>query len=413
MSHLERRRQLWYALLTIPADLREHFGKIRFVQSLGTADKREAEIIAGPVIASWRGQIRQAKGQSNPLQQEALRWKQELRSKAGDPMQLTIAEEFLVDRAGEIESTKGASVADEFHGLATGSRTPSNILIEEWKAQVDLTQKTKDQMFKDVDLMVSKFGSLQEITKGNVKRWMDEIAKTGKGPASQKRIISFCRNYWNYLQSHEAVPADADPFFKVLNITKAKKASTGGSWVPFQPEEVVKLWNAANEKKDDTLADLIKLGAYTGARIEELCSLKLTEVTSKAFRITDSKTEAGIREVPIHSALLPLVNKMKDASTDDYLISGLTFNKYDDRSNAIGKRFGRLKDVEGFGSQHVFHSIRKTLTTLLENAGISENLAADIVGHEKPRITYGLYSGGATLELKREALEKVKYPFKK
>ena len=35
----------------------------------------------------------------------------------------------------------------------------------------------------------------------------------------------------------------------------------------------------------------------------------------------------------------------------------------------------------------------------LSNAlGISENLAADIVGHEKPRITYGLYSGGSSLE---------------
>lgn len=37
---------------------------------------------------------------------------------------------------------------------------------------------------------------------------------------------------------------------------------------------------------------------------------------------------------------------------------------------------------------------------------------ADIVGHEKPRITYGLYSGGASMETEREALEKVRYPFR-
>jgi hypothetical protein len=48
--------------------------------------------------------------------------------------------------------------------------------------------------------------------------------------------------------------------------------------------------------------------------------------------------------------------------------------------------------------------------TQLENAGVSENLAADIVGHEKPRITYGLYSGGATLEVKRAAVVKLRYP---
>jgi integrase len=54
---------------------------------------------------------------------------------------------------------------------------------------------------------------------------------------------------------------------------------------------------------------------------------------------------------------------------------------------------------------HVFHSVRKTVGTLLENAGVTENVASDILGHEKPRITYGLYSGGASLEVKRAAVE--------
>jgi hypothetical protein len=32
-----------------------------------------------------------------------------------------------------------------------------------------------------------------------------------------------------------------------------------------------------------------------------------------------------------------------------------------------------------------------------------------IVGHEKPRITYGLYSGAASLKVKAEALAKLSY----
>jgi len=51
------------------------------------------------------------------------------------------------------------------------------------------------------------------------------------------------------------------------------------------------------------------------------------------------------------------------------------------------------------------------LVTLLENQGVGENVAADIVGHEKPRITYGLYSGGTTLEVMREAIEKISFEF--
>ena len=57
------------------------------------------------------------------------------------------------------------------------------------------------------------------------------------------------------------------------------------------------------------------------------------------------------------------------ASQDGYLLSGLTFNKYGDRSNAIGKRFGRLKQSLGFSEKKVFHSIRKTVVTLLEDGG--------------------------------------------
>ena len=92
------------------------------------------------------------------------------------------------------------------------------------------------------------------------------------------------------------------------------------------------------------------------------------------------------------------------------MFSGLTFNKYGDRSNAIGKRFGRMKSAMGFTESHVFHSIRKTVTTLLENAGVPESVAADILGHEKPTITYGLYSAGTSLAVRREAIEKLSYP---
>ena len=48
--------------------------------------------------------------------------------------------------------------------------------------------------------------------------------------------------------------------------------------------------------------------------------------------------------------------------------------------------------------RYIFHIFQKTVVTLLEQECISENLAADIVGHEKPSITYGLYSGGYSLE---------------
>lgn len=45
----------------------------------------------------------------------------------------------------------------------------------------------------------------------------------------------------------------------------------------------------------------------------------------------------------------------------------------------------------------------------LRNAGAPENAVADIVGHEKTTMTYGLYSGGLSLAVKRDALAKLAY----
>jgi hypothetical protein len=38
-------------------------------------------------------------------------------------------------------------------------------------------------------------------------------------------------------------------------------------------------------------------------------------------------------------------------------------------------------------------------------AGVRENVSTDILCHEKPTMTYGLYSVGASLATKREAIE--------
>jgi len=95
------------------------------------------------------------------------------------------------------------------------------------------------------------------------------------------------------------------------------------------------------------------------------------------------------------------------------LISGLTFNKYENKSNALGKRFGRLKSSLGFSSLQVFHSIRKTVATTFENKEVLENIVADIIGHDKPRITYGSYSSGTTLKVKKQKIELLNYDWNK
>lgn len=274
-------------------------------------------------------------------------------------------------------------------------------------------------MSRDVRLLVERFSLIEDITYSSVFEWAESLEVNGKTVSSRIRILKGCKNYWGYLKAKKLVAIESNPFTNLVSKPKGKASRKLKANAPYTPEEVVKLWNEAQVQTrygkpycDQQLADLILLSAYTGTRIEELCSLKLADVTEHSFKFIDSKTEAGIREVPIHSKLLPTIKRLKDESKDGYLMTKLPSDQYDKRSGVMSKRFGILKTKLGFSSRvYTAHSFRSTLVTMLENSGISENLAADIVGHKKPRVTYGLYSGGATVELMRDALEKVSYPF--
>jgi integrase len=412
MPNIEKRRNVWYATLHVPGDVRLQLGKSKLFQSLKTTDKRTAETRAAVVVAKWKAEIAQARGTSDPFLNEAMNWRRSVEQHDDKDL----AESILLEHVETVvEPVKGFQTAKQFYDIASGQRRALALIVPEWKAGLQLAPKTIDQMVKDVGRMVAKFPTTEGLDRKSVRKWLEGLS-TGPeqlSPSSIRRIVGFCRNFWRYLQETQEVSSDSESPFVVPSFAKESKRSKTSSkngWIPFHPADVMKLHQKATEKKDHQLADLILIGAYTGARIEEICSIKVSDVGLDFLKITDSKTSAGVRTIPIHSALTDTVERLKKESTDGYLLSGLTFNKYDDRSNAVGKRFGRLKDASGYGEKQVFHSIRKTVVTLLENAGVSENLTADIVGHDKPRITYGLYSGGANLEVMREALEKIRYP---
>lgn len=198
-----------------------------------------------------------------------------------------------------------------------------------------------------------------------------------------------------------------DPFHKVILTDRGKMKAPRDV---FEPHEVVQLWKMAKDDKEDVLADLILMAAYTGARINELCSLMVKDVTDDVLSIIDSKTYAGIRDVPIHSQIQSVVRRLKDDSKDGYLLPALAFDKFGNRSNTMSSRFSKLKIKAGHGSLKVFHSFRHTVITALSNAGVIAFYIADIVGQEKEGVT-GMYVQTTDINVKRVALEKVSYPF--
>ncbi|MDH6302639.1 integrase [Polynucleobacter sphagniphilus] len=415
-SHLVKRYNTYFAVLYVPKEIQYIIGKAKFSKSTGTDNKKLAETIAQVYVMGWKAEIESARSKSDdPLIQSAKDIRKLLKSSPAHLVQDAIDEEIA-----KLNLAKKEIHAEVFEQIATGKNQYLEDVLKNWKKHEEdrgLSQKNIDQMFSDIEIMTTQFPTAPLITAKSVDLWIRHIAKKGKLSASSvTRIIGSSKNFFKYLQFIKEIPqTEPNPFivpveFKISNKPNSKSVNKTQSWLPFSPKEIVSLYKIALDE-NQKLADLILIAMYTGARIEEICSLLCKDVDLKEESITivDAKTEAGERTIPIHPYIKDRIEKLIEDSTDDYLLSGLTKNKYGDRANSLGQRFGRLKTRQKFSSRYVFHSIRKTFTTMLENAGVGENLAADIVGHEKPRITYGLYSGGASLEVMREAIMKIAY----
>ena len=88
-------------------------------------------------------------------------------------------------------------------------------------------------------------------------------------------------------------------------------------------------------------------------------------------------------------------------------------------ADGLGKVFRKHRRKCGVGagagdqSAVDFHSFRRYLLTLLERAGVPENIAARLAGHSSSLgLSYGLYSKGADLPQLAKALAKCRLPDK-
>jgi len=160
MPHLEKRRQLYYAILTVPSEAREALGRLRFRKSTGTGDKRQAQIVANQYVAGWKILIEKAKGSQDSVISRAIQWREEL-EKTVDDEKRDVLESLLLDDTHVLADKAGFAKAKEFYDLSSGIKTLSSVSYEQWKAQLKLEPKTIDQMIKDVDLLIEHFPIIQ------------------------------------------------------------------------------------------------------------------------------------------------------------------------------------------------------------------------------------------------------------
>lgn len=177
---------------------------------------------------------------------------------------------------------------------------------------------------------------------------------------------------------------------------------------PVYPHHVIsrqkinRLWNALDYPGVDTVLILL----YTGMRVSEMLNIVKAEVNlrQKYIRITHSKTASGIRVIPIHSRILPLV-QARINKPSQYLICDNTGKPYDYARYRATVWHKVMKQIRG--EKHTPHDTRHTFTTLLDNAGANENAKRKILGHATGDVTDRVYTHKSLRQL-RKSIELLK-----
>ncbi len=163
----------------------------------------------------------------------------------------------------------------------------------------------------------------------------------------------------------------------------------------FTDEEIQILWDNVNVPYVDTILILI----YTGMRVMEMLNLKIKDIDieKRIIFVSESKTTTGIRYIPIHNRILPLI--IKRMGKQEYLISNKKNKLY------IYETYKRnfIRALETLKIQrHTPHECRHTTATLLSNAGANQVSIAKIMGHtDYNGMTARIYTHKNEMELEK------------
>jgi integrase len=448
-EHIERRRKRYFVVMNVPADVRDTFGgKKRLTRTLGTDSLEVAKRAAQPFIIAWQNQIAKAKkdnpkswrskmaGKLRMTEAELAAFVDSVRGQIVERIEMAGADYTAIERNGQkipgslIEETAEEYAPDESGvltfrdgksarvrgGKAGASGGKFGAWIDEWIAGKTFAAKSKDMALSDVRAFATEFRDLGDVTRPAVKRWADSQV-TASTISTANRKLWALRSYWEYLQAIEKAPEDSLPFWELKLGKQRGSAKKGDKVRAFKVPDLLKLLGAANKEGDTELRDLIFCDMWNGARIEEWCSLRIPEIHLEAehpyYAPGEGKTGAAIREVPIHPKLVPVIRRLIGKRQNGFLFANLSANKYGDRSNAIGKRFGHLKARLGFeADSQVFHSIRHTVAALFTAAKVNPTVIDDIQGWENESMQRR-YAGHAEIGTMAEAVAKLSYAPKK
>lgn len=216
---------------------------------------------------------------------------------------------------------------------------------------------------------------ISEIRKIHLQNCLDMQEKRSKPNLSN--IIKVYRLIFNYALENDLIAKDYSQFIEIRNTTSTKERNI------FTEKEIEELWKLS----DDNKVKITLILLYTGFRVNELLTLKPSQINLKENYIQGGlKTKVGKdRIVPIHHRIKPLLECfLKQKKETIFETKYLTYNKW------LSKN-----------TNHKPHDTRHTFTTLLQKYGAKRVWIDKIVGHTSGNLTDDLYTHADFDELKK------------
>ena len=243
---------------------------------------------------------------------------------------------------------------------------------------------------------------MRDIRLAHLQRIIDSYSDKSK--STQNNIIVLLHAIFQLCMQNDICDKDYSQYLKITSTAEKKTKK------PFSKKEVALIWDnldwlqplsPKNVLYNIRLMDSIIILLYTGMRINELLSLKKSDVhlDDRWIDLNGTKTAAAKRIVPIHSKIIPLLQDRLNTSEGDYLFC-------DNKNNRI--TYSRYKTsfyiyfTNHFKIERTPHECRHTFVTVATACGMNKILLKKIIGHSSTDITERVYTHAYVADLIQE-----------
>ena len=227
-----------------------------------------------------------------------------------------------------------------------------------YNASYSLCETLYNQAFKDI-----KLANLQYV-----------VDNCGKNYPTLRKLKVLFGQMYEYAMKNDICNKDYSEFVDIIKYKDRNPNKRDRD--KFTKEDIDRLW----KQKDDKYYQIVLMLIYTGVRISELLELKKENVflNEQYFDVLSSKTENGIRKVPIADKILPFFKAWYNDTDSKYLLHTENREPFKYR-NYYDSYFSPL--MENLGLEQTPHCCRHTCISMLAEAKVDQTTIKKIVGH--------------------------------